>query len=276
MDIVYHNHTIKNVPSSFYPDGSLKQFGFRRVVHRIIGNEYHRGLVGSEFSSWNDTYLIETVKSKEILWKLVDPNEAKKFPVEIALIHKSPEDDEEFMRHAFTASSDIPPVYHWEGIYVKGACPTGDPSYLDSNHSAAKIVGTSMAHFRVWQEFYRRFRYGDQDKRILILEGGLRCAQDFCGDIALEQIAFTTKDILYIGWCHMQLAITEPPYCLHAYSISVRAAAFLLPNVYTCNRATDISIRRLCNEGKLTWGLASIEDQQPPDFHTEGLMRQEW
>ena len=274
VNIVYHNHTLKNVPSEFRADGFLEQFHFHRIVRRIIGNDYHRRLIEGEFSIFNDTFLIEIAEGKEALWQLVDPNEQRNLPVEIALIQKSPEADEAFIREAFTVP-DMPRVYYWDGIYIKRGCPTVNPPYVDRKHSPAKIVGTSMAHYRVWQEFYRRYRDGDQDKRILIFESGLRCAQDFCGDIALEQIASTTKDIFYIGWCHMQHAITDPPYCFHAYSISVRAATFLISNVYTCDRATDVAVRRLCRNGNLTWALAAVEDPLRP-FQTEGLMRQEW
>ena len=275
VDVTYHNHTMRNVPCVFHSDGSLKKFQFHRIIHRILGNDYHRQSIEGEFSVLNDTFLIEVAEGKEYLWNLVDPNERRNFPVEIAFIQKTPDADEAFLRHAFTVPN-LPRVYHWDGIYVKQGCPTVIPSHVDSEHSPAKIVGTSMAHYRIWQEFYRRYRDGDQDKRILILEGGIRCAQDFCGDIALEQVALTTKDIFYVGWCHMQLeAVTDPPYCFHAYSISVRAAAFLVSNVYTCHRPTDVAVRFLCRDGNLTWALAAVEDPLLP-FQTEGLMRQEW
>ena len=275
MNIVYHNHTLKNVPSVFHADGSLMRFRFHRVVHRIIERDYHRQLMEGEFSRLNETVLVETVEGKEVQWTLVDPNEARNFPVEIAMIQKSPEADEEFMRHAFTLTK-LPPIYHWEGVYVDHACPTVDPSHVDSYHSPKKIVGIAIAHFRIWQEFYRRYRNGDQDKRILIFESGLRCAQDFCGDIALEQVASTTKDVFFIGWCHIELAATEPPYCLHAYSITVRAAGFLLSNFFPCDAPCDVTVQRLCKGGKLTWALASVENSPTPKYKTEGLMRQEW
>ena len=268
-DITYHNHTRKNVPCVFTAEGSLNRFLFHRVIHRRKGIDYHRQSIEGTFTAFNDTFLLEIAEGKEALWKLVDPNELRNFPVEIAIIQKTPEADEAFMHHAFTVPS-MPRVYYWDGIYVGQGCPTVDTLHGDSNHTPAKIVGTSMAHYRIWQEFYRRYKGGDQDQRIFILEGGIHCAQDFCGDIALEQIASTSKDILYVGWCHMQHGITSPPYCLHAYSISVRAAALLIPNVYPCLGPADVTVRQLCRGGNLTWALAAVEDPLLP-FQTEGL-----
>ena len=212
----------------------------------------------------------------EFVWRRVAENETRNNLAEIAILSKRNVRDAGFLRTAF--SNDRPPLYHWDGVYGVNECPTTRVQYVDKGHSPTKIIGITSAHYRVWQEFYRRHRYGDLNTRILIMEGGIRCNHDFCGDIAIEHAKATDKDILFLGWCYFETKsnFSDPPLCAHAYSISVRAANMLMNNIFPCTSPVDVQLANLCKDGILSWGTVRTGANYSVPYKTVGLIRQDF
>ena len=281
--VEYHTHSIET-KSEFSPSGEL-------TALEVHWNNYHhshgslRPKVSSFFSFFtalNETHLIEACGANDFLWvKVSDMSSGNKL-VEIAILTKKINEtiirNDEFINHAFTGDAK-PPVYYWTGVYGIDKCPTNDVFHIDQYHSASKIIGIVLAHYRVWQEFYRRYKDGDPERRILILEADVHCSRRFCGDIAIEHINRTDKDFLFIGWCRARNSdMSKVPVCAHAYAISVRAAKVLIDNIFPCVSPVDDQVVELCNEGKLTWATVGLDEiqstEQIYDFRTSGLIRQ--
>ena len=154
----------------------------------------------------------------------------------------------------------MPPVTRWTGISLVKDCPSAednppkyDPRYI------SQFAGITMEHLKVWQHLFSKYGRTRPNMRILILEGGTRCAREYCSELAYEQIAHTDKDLLYLGSCNKRNNFHDPPHCLYAYSISVRAAEVLMFNIFPCLEPLAVQIAELCKQGKLTWDVASIE-----------------
>lgn len=273
-EILYHHYKLTNVSFKLSDDGELTHFRFPAPRnHPLDGRQQ---ILESSFRVLNASYLEEIQGVKKYLWKYLPNHESRNNLVEVAFLEKYPSRDRKFIENAFSPQTR-PPVYFWEGVYGISSCPTTPLKYIDKTHSASKIMGITMAHFRIWQEFYRRFRYDDQSRRLLILEGGVRCARSFCRDLAMEYINSVSEDILFLGWCYMsaEVGFEDPPVCAHAYSISVKAAKILLNHIFPCISPIDGQIANLCKEGKLTWERVTAQGNRIRRGKTMGLIRQE-
>ena len=274
VEITYHHHLVHIENATFLPDGELAQLELPWDHNGRLRGARHSEL-RSVIKAYNTTHIVESHGDQEWLWRRVsDEDEVENRLVEIAVIGKPNTRDETFIHRAFTLSP-MPAVHYWGGIYGVSECPTNEVGYLDKNHNASKVIGITLAHYRIWQEFYRRYRDGDWKKRILILESDIRCGPKFCGDIAAEHINRTDKDFLFIGWCDIIPSdnFQEPPVCAHAYSISVKAAKILMDNVFPCLSPVDGQITRLCKRGLLSWATAG-PDEDRQLRQTSGLIRQ--
>ena len=273
--IEYHHHSIET-ESHFSPNGELTNFEVRWDRYRRMHGSL-RARVSSVFTALNKSHLTEAFGDAEFIWERVDDVSTKQKLVEIAVLKKKVRNEtivhkDAFIHHAFSMNS-IPPVYYWDGVYGIDECPTTGVRHLDTDHSASKVIGIVLAHYRIWQEFYRRHKDSDPESRILILEADIRCSREFCGDIAIEHINRTDKDLLFIGWCRVRNNdMSAPPLCAHAYAISVKAAEKLLTNVFPCLSPVDGQIFTLCKDGKLSWALAGNDENHL--MHTSGLIRQ--
>jgi len=197
------------------------------------------------------------------------------------------------------------PVHKWGAVESKTnlECPT-EKQTSTATHTPNKIVGTTIAHTRIWQDFYRRHRFNNPEDFILIFEGDATCSVVDCGSYAVEQLKTTTADVVYFGWCYMNATEAAlagpyvnssrigdkieashqilPPVCLHAYAVSLRVARFLFNNVFPCaDGFGDWQVKGLMAQGKVAWDMAGV----PPsavkiDLHgprqTKGLWVQPW
>ena len=272
--VEYHTHSIET-ESRFSPSGELTNLEVFWDRYRHTHGSL-RARTSSQFAAFNESHLIESFGDTEFVWERVSDVDAKQKLVEIAVLTKKARNDEvfhndAFIQHAF--SSNTTPVYYWDGIYGVNECPTFDVRHLDKDHSASKVIGIVLAHYRIWQDFYRRYRNGDPESRILILEADVRCSRDFCGDIAIEEINRTNKDLRFVGWCRVRNKnMSAPPLCAHAYAISVKAAEVLLKNVFPCLDPVDGQIFTLCLTGLLSWTKVNAEENRL--LQTSGLIRQ--
>ena len=270
--INYHGHSLRSEDSSFLPSGELLQFGLRRDDQGHLRGAHHAGKP-CVFKAVNETHLLEVRGDKSLLWER-EAAEVKSQLVEIAVIQNPNHRSDEFIREAFSPSRAVPPVYYWDGVYSVSECPTTEIQGLGTYHNASKLIGITMAHLRVWQEFYRRHRDGDHRRRILIFEADIHCAFEFCGDLALEHIDRSDRDVLYVGWCRI-IDPSHPPYCAHAYSISVRAAKILIDNVFPCLSPVDTQLSNLGDSGILTWAAVEVDTREDMvKWHTAGLILQ--
>ena len=269
VTVDYHKHSLAT-ESLLSPSGELVRLEVRWDRHRHTHGSL-RARSSSQFSALNESHLAEVMDDAVSIWERESEVNMKPRLVEIAVLKKKANNDV-FIHHAFTGNS-TPPVYYWDGVYGLDECPTTAVRHLDKDHSASKIIGIVLAHYRIWQEFYRRHRDGDPENRILILEADIRCSREFCGDIAMEHINRTDRDLLFIGWCRVRNNdMSAPPVCAHAYSISVKAAKILLENVFPCVSPVDGQISRLCHEGELSW--ATVKSEENRLMQTSGLIRQ--
>ena len=267
VEISYHNHTLRSSHSTMHDD-ILKNFQIHRVVHLFDNHTYHRQIITSSFTSLNDSYLSELQHHQEYLWKLIDEKETKNSILEIALIHSQQTSDETFIHHAFTLPT-LPFIHHWHQTHSEHSCPNNE------NHPLSeKTISITLTHLKIWQEFFQKYSTVDSNQRILIFQGGIRCVEDFCGDIALEQSSLTSKDVLFLGWCYKEdkPVMTNPPHCAHAYSISVKAAKVLVDRISPCMKSVGDQIFELCKQGELTWETAITKDNTHSNL---GLFRLE-
>lgn len=277
--VEYHQRSIET-KSTFSTGGGLSSLEVHWDRHRH-SQGHLRGNFTSQFTAVNATHLREVVGDSVCLWERASKINAKQKLVEIAvLVKKNPDGTvltyDVFIHRAFTGNST--PVYPWDGVYGLDACPTAEIEHLDEHHFPSKIIGLTLAHYRVWQEFYRRYRHHDPESRILIVEADVRCSREFCGDLAIEHIQRTDKDILFVGWCRARDSdFSEPPLCSHAYAISVKAAKVLMDNVFPCVGPLDDQMQDLCKKNALTWGTAGVHEIDPlrnARMQTYGLIRQ--
>ena len=267
--IKYHDHPLKSEDSKFLSSGGLLQFVLRRNDQGRLRGAHHAG-TPSVFKAINETHLLEASGNKELLWRRTSADEVKNQLVEVAMIQNPNNRNDAFIREAFSPSR-TPPVYYWSGVNGVSACPT-IKTKVDANHTSSKTIGTTMAHIRIWQDFHWRHRSDDRGQRILILESDVHCSREFCGDIAIEHIERTDKDMLYVGFCYKDDP-SHPPYCSHAYAISVRAAKILSTNVFSCVSPVDTQMAKLGDSGDLTWATVDTAEDIVM-FQTAGLILQ--
>ena len=268
--IKYHDHPLKSEDCKFLSSGGLLQFELKRDDQGRLRGAHHAG-TPSVFKAINETHLLEASGNKELLWRRTSADEMKSQLVEVAMIQNPNNRSDAFIREAFSPSR-TPPVYYWSGVYGVSACPTVEIYGIDERHTASKLIGITMAHFRVWQDFYWRHKSDDRGQRILILESDIHCSREFCGDIAIEHINRTDKDMLYVGFCVWNNE-PLPPYCSHAYAISVRAAKILSNFVSFCRAPVDVMMTEVLYSNDLTWAI--VDTGKNLDLsHTDGLIVQ--
>jgi len=186
--------------------------------------------------------------------------------IEVALITDTTNQDKVsqgyvFLDETFPESGTFHPnTYLWSGLWAE-ECPTHPMENTDKDHNGSKIIGTTMAHYQIWQEFYRRHQDSENpQQRIIIFEDDAECAVPNCGDIAIKQLLKVDYDIVWLGWC-WYYGGWIPPFCLHAYSINVRAAKVLTQNVFPCVRPGDNFVADLGRQGVVSWTLANVSYQ---------------
>lgn len=282
--------------------------------NQIEGKTWGRG---NNFTSPSSAMINKWVNaSSNVLWSYVERNRRI---LEAAIITNAESVAEKnritkLMHRSFRNRTRTFPVFKWGAVESKVSleCPT-EKQTAPASHTPSKIVGTTLAHTRIWQDFYRRHKLNNPDDFILIFEGDATCSVVDCGSFALEQLKATTADFVYLGWCFMNategnlatnylnvsrnsINISDftytqrihashqvlPPVCLHAYALSVRAARFLFNNVYPCaNAFGDWQVKVLATQGKLTWDLAIVPPTAVPvdlkgPRQTQGLWVQPW
>jgi len=258
----------------------------------------------------------QTNGSSIVLWTHVERNRRV---LEAAIITNTDSVAEKnriskMMHRSFRNRTRTFPVFKWGAVESKVnlECPT-EKQTAPVSHTPSKIVGTTLAHTRIWQDFYRRHKLNNPEDYILIFEGDATCSVVDCGSYAIEQLKASTADFIYLGWCYMNnteaslaslylnstqrvlnISASEyaqrvetsyqilPPVCLHAYALSVRAARFLFNNVYPCaNAFGDWQVKSLATQGKLAWNMAVVPnnavsaDLKGPR-QTKGLWVQDW
>lgn len=225
--------------------------------------KHRHATIRSEFHPLNESHLLESFHGRSFIWKLTEGDESWNPNAGTDVIYHSSsptKDDDTFLREIL-GKPDMPPINQWIGDKVARDCPIDDnntPKY-DPRY-VSRFAGITMEHLKVWQTLYSKYGKTQPGMRILILEGGTRCAREYCAELAYEQIAHTDKDILYLGSCDKRNNSTEPPLCLHAYSISTRAAEVFIFNIFPCLEPLAFQIAELCKRGKITWDVASMEN----------------
>jgi hypothetical protein len=207
---------------------------------------------------------------------------------------------ETFINRTFTEHRRPNFVQYWQPSFRSHGCPTF-PFNNDSHHSSGKVVGTTLTHYLVWQEFYRSAAWRqcaevDCDGWQLIFEGDAQCGVEDCEGETRRALAAARSDVVYLGWCDgfkmikdedKKLHKTGPPFCLHAYAITVSAARILLDKVYPCLLPADNQLRTLGLAGAISFELADMTGTTPLPVvlsrekrqgtePTEGIFHQDW
>jgi len=83
------------------------------------------------------------------------------------------------------------PIRKWGSVIAKGLeCPTFHPK-TDPTHWPDKIIGTTMAHKRIWENFAARNANqtsSDNSPFLIIFEKDAMCAVEDCGNYALDAL----------------------------------------------------------------------------------------
>lgn len=157
------------------------------------------------FSITHNESLMEYTPQGIKEWKLVEKiNNVH----EIAMIIESNKHTQAqvFFNHSFPNRDDYDndalQFYEWSGVFA-GECGTSPPNtYHDKSHTRAKIIGITMAHKRVWEDFaHRNFKDKDKDNDklsnklnknsyIIVFEHDAICERRDCGRLAIEQIRY--------------------------------------------------------------------------------------
>lgn len=89
-------------------------------------------------------------------------------------------------------------------------------------------------------------RKSERTSVAIIFEGDAVCAVTNCRELLLEQISIMKPDtdFLFLGWC-WHYSSSTPPFCAHAYVVTIAGARFLNDNVDACGRAIDVQIKEL-------------------------------
>ena len=170
------------------------------------------------------------------------------------------------------------PIHLWDAVWT-GACPTGSMAshQLDKDvHPPSKLIGISMAHQRIWQEYYRRHRHTGKRGYIVIMEDDAICEKTpWCSDQAQKHLQSSTADLVYLGWC-VYKGKPKPPLCTHAYAVTPRGARTLFREIFPCDIPLDIGMSKFGETGAINWEVADLNGaSQLVEMNTAGLWRQQ-
>lgn len=170
------------------------------------------------------------------------------------------------------------PIHLWDAVWT-GACPTGSMAshQLDKDvHPPSKLIGISMAHQRIWQEYYRRHRHTGKRGYIVIMEDDAICEKTpWCSDQAQKHLETSTADLVYLGWC-VYKGKPKPPLCTHAYAVTPRGARTLFREIFPCDIPLDIGMSKFGETGAINWEVADLNGaSQLVEMNTAGLWRQQ-
>jgi len=177
------------------------------------------------------------------------------------------------------------PIRKWGSVVAKGLeCPTYQPNEINPTHWPDKIVGITMAHKRIWEDFAARNANqtsSDNSPFLVIFEKDAMCAVEGCGNHALKAIQGAKEDLVYLGWCWQKLQTGNFPRCAHAYAVSVRGAKFLNEFVEICNEHVDYQMAVAEEKALISWKLIEPPSDARPLFNstvriTHGLFIQDW
>jgi len=176
------------------------------------------------------------------------------------------------------------PIHKWGSVVARGLeCPTYHPKEINPTHWPDKIVGITVAHKRIWEDFALRYsnQTSDNSPFLIVFEKDALCAVENCGHIALNVLSSAREDLVYLGWCWQQLATGLYPRCTHAYALSVRGAVILSAYVKVCREHVDMQMAEAEEKALITWRLADVPKDAKPLLnltarHTHGLFIQNW
>ena len=176
------------------------------------------------------------------------------------------------------------PIRKWGSVVAQGLeCPTHQQRE-DPNHTADKIVGITMAHKRIWEDFAARNANqtaSDNSPFLIVFERDALCAVEDCGNHALNAIQSAREDLIYLGWCWQKLPTGDFPRCAHAYAVSARGAKILNNFVKICGEHVDYQIAVAEEKALITWKLTEAPSDAKPLLNlserlTHGLFIQDW
>jgi DNA polymerase III epsilon subunit-like protein len=102
-----------------------------------------------------------------------------------------------------------------------------------------------IAHGLIWEHFIRersRANSTNENDAIIVFEDDVFEARENAAELAVKAVENMKTDFLFLGHCcHYKL--DEPPYCLHAYAMTLRGAKKMLPHLDHCGDPIDWQVR---------------------------------
>jgi hypothetical protein len=99
-----------------------------------------------------------------------------------------------------------------------------------------------LAHGLIWEHFIRtRENSTNENDAIIIFEDDVHEARPDAAEWAIKAVVNMTTDFLYLGHC-CQENPKVPPYCLHAYAMTLRGARKMWPKLDQCAGPIDTQV----------------------------------
>jgi hypothetical protein len=179
--------------------------------------------------------------------------------------------DADAMTKARNLSSSLLPLALSVQTSYWGGVVTSDCAYskVISRRGRGKEVGITLAHYRIWKDFVRhptRANEAEAAAVLVVLEADAICGVENCGQAMWSAVRQMSSDYMFLGWCDLPKPAAgplTPPYCTHAYAVTVAGARALLDKVDLCGKAVDEQIKALMRvhlRGHIAWEKAPLGD----------------
>lgn len=123
--------------------------------------------------------------------------------------------------------------------------------------------GLLLAHKEIYEDFVWRAEQGSapfDDGSIIVFEDDVYPRVEDYAEQALKIAANMTEmglDLLFLGWCYADMRQKLiPPFCTHAYVVSLSGARKLVENSIPCGPSIDVQFIGLAKAGILKWDYA--------------------
>lgn len=160
-------------------------------------------------------------------------------------------------------------IGHWPPVFT-GNCPTlpGHPAIAyraegPGKHAEGFERGLLIAHKIIWDDFL----YRSEPQSLNFTDGVLMIFED---DVfpripnfverALSEVYHMNVDLKFLGWCFGDRNNLEtPPYCTHAYALTLAGIRKLTSFVVPCGPSVDVQMIAVAKKKQISWAYASLE-----------------
>lgn len=155
----------------------------------------------------------------------------------------------------------------WPPVFTNN-CPTlpGHPAIGYRAEGAGKHAegferGLLMAHKTLWADFVYRSQQTPHDFKngvLIVFEDDVFPRVTDFVEATLKETVDMKVGLKFLGWCLGNPFQHEtPPYCTHAYAVSLDAAKKMANGVIDCGPSIDVQMISMAKSGVVTWDFAA-------------------